>query len=77
MNCLRFVGCLALGVGLEGQGHAVVAVALPGGARPVVEDVALVTAAAPAVVFRAGHDQLEVDAGANGCLLYTSPSPRD
>ena len=27
---------------------------------------ALVTAAAFAVVFRAGHDQLEVDAGANG-----------
>ena len=53
-------------LGFESQRNPVVAVALPGGARTVVEDVALVTAAALAVVFRAGHDQLEVDAGANG-----------
>src|SRR5690606_5375688 len=44
----------------ERQRHAVVAVALAGGARPVVEHVALVPATARAVVFGAREDELEV-----------------
>ena len=47
----------------ESQRHAVVAVALAGGAGAVVEDVALVPSAARSVVFGAGQNLLEVPLG--------------
>ena len=53
----------ASGIRHKGQGHAVVAVTLTGGTRAVIEDMALVTTAAAAVVFGAGNDQAEVDLG--------------
>ena len=53
----------ASGIRHKGQGHAVVAVALTGGTRAVIEDMALVTTAAAAVVFGAGNDQAEIDLG--------------
>ena len=46
---------------LEGQRHAVDAVALAGRRRAVVEDVAEMTAAAAAMDFGAGHEQRIVD----------------
>ena len=49
--------------GLKAQCNAVVAVALAGGFGAIAEHMALVAAAAPAVVFSAGHDQLEVHLG--------------
>ena len=52
--------------GYKGQRNAVVAVALAGGPWAVVEDVALVPTAAPAVVFAARHDQFEIQLGDHG-----------
>ena len=48
---------------LEAQGDTVVAVALASGPGPVVEDMSLMAAAAPAMIFRARNDQPEVLAG--------------
>jgi hypothetical protein len=53
------------GIGLKGQGHTVVAVALTGGLRAVVKHMALVATAAAAVVFGAGHKQFEIELGAD------------
>src|SRR5689334_19063174 len=47
-------------LGDEAQRHAVVAVAQTGGLRPVVEQVAVVSAAARAVVFGAFHEEFAV-----------------
>ena len=45
---------------LEAQGDTVVAIALASGPGPVVEDMSLMAAAAPAMVFRARNDQPEI-----------------
>lgn len=58
--------------GLEAQGDTVVAVALASGPGPVVEDMALMAAAAPTMVFRAWNDQPEVLAGQN-CVCQGLP----
>src|SRR5215208_33116 len=47
-------------MGHEVEGDTIVAVALPGRRRAVVEDVALMPLAARAVVFGARQDQLQV-----------------
>ena len=52
--------------GHKRQSDAVVAVALARRSGAVVEDVALMAAAAPAVVLTARHDQLEVHLGDDG-----------
>src|SRR5215472_6316061 len=49
-----------LAFGHEAQRHSVVAVAFSGQWGPVVEDMPLVSAAAPAVVLRPGQQELEV-----------------
>src|SRR4051794_1449053 len=50
----------------EAQRHAIVAIALSGRRRPVIEHVAVVAAAAGAVVFGAREDELEVGLVAEG-----------
>src|SRR5262249_56928312 len=52
----------------ELEGHAVHAVAQPGGARAVVEDVAQVAAAAAAVDLRADHEEAAIGRRADGSL---------
>src|SRR5215218_6437092 len=52
--------------GHERQGDAVHAIALAGGRRPVVEHVAEMAAAAPAMHFGAGNEQRAVHRGADG-----------
>src|SRR5450756_3198666 len=52
------------GLGDEAQRHAVVAIALPGRRRAVVEYMAVVPAAARTVILGARKNQLEVAAGA-------------
>jgi hypothetical protein len=68
-----------LGSRHELQGHAVVAVALAGGLGTVIENVALMAAAAGAVVLGARIDQLEVGsvatASGRGCQKLGQPVP--
>ena len=49
----------------KGQGDAVIAIALAGGLRTIVEHMPLVSATAAAMILRAGKNQLEVHFGAN------------
>ena len=51
---------------MKGQGDTVVAVALAGGPGSVIEDMALMAAATPAVIFSAGNQQPKVLAGRDG-----------
>ena len=57
-----------LGDRLEFQGDSIHAVALPSGLGPVVEHVAEVTAAVPAMHFRSWNDQAVIVRGADGIL---------
>ena len=57
-------------VGNKGEGDAVVAVALAGGPGAVVEHMALMPSAAPAVVFAARHDQFEIQFGDDGLVQW-------
>ena len=51
-------------LGNEVQRHAVVAPALAGGRRAIIEDMAVVAAAADAVIFGAGQNELVISSGA-------------
>src|SRR5258706_2829884 len=59
----RAAGLKPLGRGLENQRDAVIAPALSGGLRSVVEDVAVMPAAACAMVFGARKNQFEIATG--------------
>ncbi len=59
------------GVRAERQGHPVDAVAQPRGRRPIFEDVTQMSAAAPAMHFRARHEQEAVGGGADSVRQRT------
>src|SRR4029434_6961060 len=63
-KCLLSYRLRLAALGNEVQRHAVVAPALAGGRRAIIEDMAVVAAAADAVIFGAGQNELVISSGA-------------